>query len=247
MRQFYIRSKVATGAAVAVIIIALSASASAQKRTQTQVPLRVVVQTTDSNNDYMQVTGDGRASADRGYLDPNEYVHGVDGVTAVLGEYGGITIDFQPSASAPRRLFFDYSHLDNSAFRPTLEPVVYSGLRTHLDSTNVPLQQMTVASTQCIAMGIAYTLGDSKQTSYRNSYQAKNISSVDTTATAFGVVTRTGVDTWLLESRADGMCNNLETAHHGKLVSNTTTKGKASGFTDHGSYHVGFSMALTRK
>ena len=245
MRVFDIRSAVAVGAAVAVSMVALSISTSAQKKGQTQVPLRVVVQSSDSAGDFTQITGDGRGSEDN--QDPNEYVHGVDGVTAVINGFGGITIDFQSSALSPRRLHFDYSHLANPAFRPELEPAVYSGLRTHLDSTNVPLLQMAVGSSQCIPMGIAFSLGDAKQTSYRNSYQAKNIASVDTSGTAFGAVTRTTDNAWVLESRADGMCNSAGTAHLGKLVSNTTSKGKPSGYTDHGAYHVGFSMVLTRK
>ena len=234
-------------AILAAVAAALPAEVLAQKKGQTQVPLRVSVQAVDSVGDAMQVTGDGRGDAARGYLHQDEYVHGVDGVTAVLGEFGGITIDFQPSALAPRRIHFDYSQEGNPAFRPDLEPVVYSGLRTHLDSTNVPLQQMSVGSSQCIAMGLAYTLGDANQTTYRNSYQAKNIASVDTSATAFGVVTRTTATTWLVESRADGSCNSADTAHTAKLIGNTVSKRKSSEYSDHGRYRVGFSLLLTQK
>jgi hypothetical protein len=227
MRVFDIRSAIAVGAAVAVSTFALSVSTSAQKKGQTQVPLRVVVQASHSAGEVTQITGDGRGSEDN--RDPNEYVHGVDGVTAVLNESGGISIDFQSSALSPRRLHFDYSHPANPAFRPELEPAIYSGLRTHLDSTNVPLPQMAVGSSQCIRMGIAFSLGDAKQTAYRNSYQANNIASVDSSGTAFGALTRTTDDAWVLESRADGMCNSAGTAHLGKLVSNATSKGKPSG------------------
>jgi hypothetical protein len=216
-----------------------------KKKTETQTPVRVVVQSIDSTGEATQVTGDNRGSIEGGYRDPNEYVHGVDGVTAYLGEYGGIVMDFQPSALAPRRVNFDYS-LGDPLFQPPLEPVVYSGLRTHLDSTNVPLQQMALYTTQCIAMGIAYTLDDGQQSSYRNSYQAKNITSVDTEGTAYGVVTRTAEDMWLLESRADGMCNSAESAHIAKLIHSTTSKGKTT-YTDKGAYRVAFSMVLTKK
>ena len=232
--------------AIGIVAIGLSHPLHAQKKGQSQVPLRVVVQTVDSAGEPMQLTGDERGSFAAGYLDPNEYVHGVDGVTAVLGEFGGITIDFQPSALAPRRVNFDYSHASNPLFQPTTDPVVYSGLRTHLDSTNVPLQQMAIGSSQCIAMGLAYTLGDGRQTSFRNSYQAKNIVSVNTAGTAFGAVTRTAEGTWLLESRGDGACNSAESAHLAKLVQSSTSKGKTV-YTDHGVYHVGFSLLLTRK
>lgn len=247
MHLFKFPSVVPIGAAVALMSLSLSVAVMAQKKGATQVPLRVVVHSVDSAGDFTQVTGDGRASVDVGYQDANEYVHGVDGVTAVINEHGGLTIDFQSAALSPRRLNFDYSYPDNPAFRPDLEPVIYSGLRTHLDSSNVPLLQMSVGASQCIAMGIAFNLNDSQKTSYQNSYQAKNISSVDTSGTAFGAVRRLTADTWMLESLNDGMCNGSGTKHLAKLISSTTTKGKSSGFTDHGAYHVGFSMLLTRK
>ena len=246
MRSWKIRFVVGVCSAIAIVAAAASASLQAQKKGQTQVPLRVVVQAVDTAGEPTQVTGDERGSVDAGYLDPNEYVHGVDAVTALLGEFGGITIDFQPSALAPRRVNLNYSHPSNPLFRPATDPAVYSGLRTHLDSTNVALQQMAIGSSQCIAMGLAYTLGDAQQTSFRNSYQAKNIASVDTAGTAFGAVTRTGENTWLLESRADGVCNSPETAHRAKLVQSSTSKGKTV-YTDKGAYHVGFSLLLTKK
>lgn len=246
MPSWKIRLVVGVCSAVAILAAAASAPLHAQKKGQTQVPLRVVVQAVDTAGEPTQVTGDGRGSEDAGYLHPNEYVHGVDGVTAVLGEFGGIIIDFQPSALAPRRLNFDYSHPSNPLFRPATDPSVYSGLRTHLDSTNIALQKMTVGSSQCIAMGLAYTLGDARQTSFRNSYQAKNIVSVDTTGTAFGAVTRTGESTWLVESRADSLCNDAESAHLAKLVQSSTSKGKTV-YTDKGAYRVGFSLLLTKK
>jgi hypothetical protein len=241
MRSFRQLSAIAlaTGAAA---VLGLSAPVQAQKKPKlTPVPLVVTLQPTDSASTPMQTTSDGAG----------DYAHGVDGVSAVINEFGGITIDFQPTAASTRRVQFDYS-TPVAGTGPSGTPVApppgtptYSGLRTHLTSANTPLQTMAVSTTQCIALGTAFTYTDGR--SYRNSYQADNIAAIDTTATAFGQVTRLNGDTWLLESR-EGTCNPVETgrAHRAKLVKGTTVRGRTT-YTDEGAFVMGFSMLLVRQ
>lgn len=222
--------------ALASLCLGVVAPVTAQKKGPSVVPLRVIVQPVDSAGTLMQTTGD------LGPTLPSEYVHELDDVYAVLNEHGGLTIDFQSSATSPRQLYFDYSQPVGSATAPPASIPVYSGLRTQLTSSNTALQNMAIPSTQCIPLGTAFI--DSTGTQYRNSYQARNIVSVDTSATAFGSITRLDFDTWLLES-GSGLCNGVN-AHITKLIKNVTSKGKTT-YVDHGAFVLGFSMRLIRK
>jgi hypothetical protein len=196
----------------------------------------VIVEPVDSAGTWMQTTGD------LGPELPSEYVHGVDDVYAVINEQGGLTIDFQPTAASPRQVYFDYSQPVGDAMAPPASAAVYSGLRTQLTSSNTALQTMAIPSTQCIPLGTSFI--DSTGTQYRNSYQSRNIVSVDTRATAFGQITRLDANTWLLESR-DGLCNGAN-PHVAKLIRNATVKGKTT-YVDQGAFVLGFSMRLIRK
>jgi hypothetical protein len=229
-------SSYASAIAVAGVCFGLVAPVAAQKKGSTAVPLRVIVQPVDSAGTFMQTTGDSGPTL------PSEYVHGVDDVYAVLNDQGGLTVDFQPTASSPRQVYFDYSQPIGDATAPPASIPTYSGLRTHLTASNTPLQDMAVPSTQCIPLGTAFI--DGAGTQYRNSYQARNIVSVDTSATAFGTITRLDANTWLLES-GSGLCNNAN-AHITKLIKNVTSRGKTT-YADQGAFVLGFSMRLIRK
>jgi hypothetical protein len=230
-------------AAVVASTTAVSGVAEAQRKGQglAQVPLRVLVQTTDSTGAAMQTLGDGARlvfDADNAPVG-SEYVHGEEGVVAQINEFGGLTIDFQSTAQSPRRVYFVYSGA------PDASAASYSGLRTQLTSANTALQSMATGATQCIPMGTAFSFADGS--GYRHSYRSANIASIDTSATAYGQVTRLDVDTWLLESGSvTGGCNGSDTAHVAKLVMNSASKGKTT-YTDLGTRIVGFSLLLTRK
>jgi len=241
MRPFQNTSAVSLTFLVIALLVA-AGPVEAQKKGSTVVPLRVVIQPVDSAGDFMQTTGDGVTVADSAPELPNEYVHQVDGVTAVINAQGGLTIDFQPTANSPRRVYFDYTSPVGSAVAPPAGQQVYSGLRTHLTSANSPLLNMAIPSTQCIALGTAFGYSDGSY--YRNSYQAMNIASVNTTNTAFGQVTRLDVNTWLLESR-EGLCNTTY-LHVTKLIKDVTVRNKTT-YVDQGAFRMGFSMRLSRK
>jgi len=226
----------ASAIAAATLCVIAVAPVAAQKKAAAAIPLRVVVQPVDSAGTFMQTTGDLGATV------PSEYVHGVDDVYAVMNDQGGLTIDFQPSATSPRQVYFDYSQPVGNATAPPASIPTYSGLRTHLTTSNTALQNMAIPSTQCIPLGMAFI--DSAGTQYRNSYQARNIVSVDTSATAFGTITRLDVNTWLLES-GSGLCNAAN-AHVAKLIMNVTSRGKTT-YVDQGAFVVGFSLRLIRK
>ena len=235
MRPFSLLSVVALATAVAVIAGSGTPAHAQKKPGLTTVPLVVTLQPTDSAGTAMQTTGDAGPDL------PSEYVHGVDEVYAIINGTGGLTIDFQPAAASPRAVYFDYAIGTGTA--PPSGTMVYSGVRTHLTSANTPLQSMPVGSTQCIAFGTSFTYADG--TNYRNSYQATNIGSVDTSATAFGQVTRLDANTWLLESR-EGLCNTAARAHVAKLIKGTTVRNKTT-YSDQGAFVMGLSLRLARK
>jgi hypothetical protein len=225
------------------VMVAAPASVGAQKgKPPSVVPLRVVVQPIDSAGTFMPTTGDSVTVPDSEPGLPNEYVHQVDDVYAVITEMGGVLIDFQPTPAAPRRVNFSYANPVGQAIAPPAGQYSYSGLRMHMNSTNVSLLAMAIPSVQCIALGTAF--GYSDGSFYRNSYQAKDLVSVNTTDTAFGQVTRLDANTWLLESR-DGLCNSSY-SHVAKLIKDVKVKNKVT-YVDQGAFAIGFSMRLTRK
>lgn len=242
MRSFNRGAGAALAAACGVMLFMPGAVQAQKGRPSNVVPLRVVVQPIDSAGTYMGTTGDAVTAWDSAPGLPNEYVHGVDDVLAVINDHGGLTIDFQPTPTSPRRVNFSYGSSTGTAVAPPAGQQSYSGLRTHLTPANTPLSAMAIPSTQCIALGTAF--GYSDGSFYRNSYQAKDLVTVDTSNTAFGQVTRIDANTWLLESR-EGLCNSSY-SNVARLIKDVKVKNKVN-YVDQGAFVLGFSMRLTKK
>jgi hypothetical protein len=217
-------------------ILSLSGAAMASKPgTVAPVPLIVEV---DDVTPGQRITSDGAGP----------YEDGVDGVAASIDQYGNLIINFQTTRSALRKLHYDYSEpiIVHGGTMPSgivAPPNNYlSTIRQSGDTRK--MQQLAVNESQCILGGPSYTLEDANKTQYRHAYQRgglKGIDPAETGQTAFLKVTRTGQDTWVVEST--NTCNEYSDVAQ---IVETPTVGKFN-FKSRGLYRMPFRLFLTRK
>ena len=134
----------------------VTAKVNANAGTSALVPLRVTVEPMDSTSTNCRICGDGLGINTAIYQNPNEYVDGIDGVSASFTKYGWLSISFQERASL-RTVNFDYSSAGNPSALPVLP--VYSPKVTSGVDPNLILQDMSFGATNCIRLGWSYTDG----------------------------------------------------------------------------------------
>jgi hypothetical protein len=229
-------------AALVVVLLALAPLTQGQKAgTSPAVPLRVTVEPMDSMSTPCRICGDGLGINTAIYQNPNEYVDGIDGVSASFTKYGWLSISFQESASL-RTVNFDYSLTGNPIPPPVLP--IYSPKVTSGVDPNTILQNMLIGTTHCIPLGWSYTDGSNITRNHGfqfgphvtgSSYAIINCAASDNTGQCIR---------WVVEPKVDGTCN--ANASVAGINDRIVTRGKATDY-DRGRFTMPFKLTLLRK
>jgi hypothetical protein len=210
------------------------------------VRLRVSIADRSTTEDY-RVESDG-----------GEYVDGEQGVSARLDRYGDLIVNFQVDPRNWRRqVRFDYSCTANpdttvGACAPRAEPP--SGLQdrayistvcrevfTGFPCSSPKIQEMAVGTEQCVQLNWEFT--DVFEQHWRNGFH-RNRDLPLQEGTAYGVVTRTGDDTWTVEPRA-ASCQGDNMPGIARTFRIETVRSKFV-FNDFGTFWLPFNLTLTR-
>jgi hypothetical protein len=217
----------------------VAGTVAAKPGTTTPVPLIVHVENSPG------IAGDGPGGEElEGWEGSwSRYENGVDGVAASIDQYGNLIVNFQTVRSAPvRKLHYDYDlPLDGQSSLDDADPPNnYISTQRH-DGAALKMQDIAEGGSGCYIGGVYYTLEDAERTQYWHSFGRQPVKEIDVSATARLKVTRSGPDTWVVESVND--CNR----HSGRaLVFRTPTVGKFK-YTSEGHFAMPFRMVLTRQ
>jgi hypothetical protein len=187
-----------------------------------------------------------------------DYVDGVDGVSARLDRYGNLLVNFQTDSRTVRRsVFFDYScaaDLATSAITcgnsPAEPPTGFQGsayistvcreVGTGLPCSSPRIQDMTIATGQCVQLNWEFTDGSGQ--SWRNGFH-RNRDLPLQEGTAYAVVTRMDPDTWTVEPGAASCQTGMPGVARTFRVETVKSKWL---FHDLGTFWLPFKLTVTR-
>ena len=221
--------------------------ASGQKPgTSAAVALRVTIEPTDSTATACKICGDGLGTNTAVYQNPNEYVDGVDGVSASFTKYGWLSVAFQDRATI-RTVNFDYSFPGNPPPPPVL-PVVSPKITTYKSfDPYTNLQDMPYGMTQCIGLGWSHTDGSNitRNHGFQFGPHVSGSSYAIISCTAAANADNTGQCVqWSVEPKVDGACNAVPWI--AGINDRITVRGKTTDY-DRGLYRVPFKLTIKRK
>jgi hypothetical protein len=258
-------------AGLALLLGLAVAGVSAQKPgTAAAVPLRITIESYDSSGTPCAVCGDGRSS--QGY-NVNEYVDGIDGVSAGFSRYGHLGFYFGQGTSRLRWINIDYSNpylLPDPPPSPgPLSGPRYSGdfITFKVSDPYVNLQDMRAGNdkAQCVATG--WTAADPNNTNVKwnnNFHRAGSVFHDD--RTSYAVVTCTEEDfngrctKWEIEPKKTYLdnnsgqtvtiaCNNTtgQVESVAGVLTIETVKNQKQTYTNYGLWKLPFKLTVRRK
>ena len=215
----------------------LAAGVPGQKAKQTAIALRVTIEATDSSSAACKICSDGGG----------EYIDGVDGVKAVLGDGGGLVVNFQDSLTAQvRSVNFDYSDPlppNTTVVPPLTEPVIQK-IVTGFPQT--VWTAMELGQSQCLGLDWRFTDPNISVRSVAFQYGPVRA------GTSYSVITCTAVDgagkcaEWEIEPKGDGACNPAGAEPIAVVSSVTSARGRIT-YTPYGLYRMPYKLTLRKK
>ena len=235
--------RIMKAAIVGLALLTMVSPLSGQKGSAaSEMRLRVSIADRSPTEDY-RVESDGMG----------EYVDGVAGVSARLDRYGNLIVNFHADPKTGRQVHFDYScttsvtcgsspsepptGFQDRAYISTVCPEVGTGF----PCISPKIQEMAVGAEQCVQLNWEFT--DVLGQVWRNGFH-RNRDLPNQDGTAYGVVTRTGADSWTVEPRA-ASCQGANMPGIARTFRIETVKSKFV-YHDLGTFWLPFKLTLSR-